>query len=510
MKKIKQQLLAISGAVALLGIGSMGMYTLAQELESTTLTQTQSSTTTTMATTTTNETVQTSDEVTAYFSDGDLNSDYDDTTATTIALNGTTANVTGTGATITDSGVTITQAGTYILSGSSEGIQIHVNAGENDKVQLILNNVTMTNVEPVIYIENGDKVYITSSAGTVNTIEDGNTRADTSLDAAIFSKSDLTLNGEGTLRVTGNYANAIESNDDLKIAQTGTYTVTAVNNGLSANDALNIIDATVAITAGKDGLHVSNDADTTLGNSYLAPNHLTITASEDGIDASNELIVAAGTIQVLKSTEGLEAKVITINDGDINIVSTDDAINASSGSSSTTMDPRAIESDVSLTINGGTVVIDSEGDGLDSNGTLTIAGGMIFVNGPTRGGNSSIDSAASSIIGGQLISLGTSDMIEGFNEDSTQASIIAVVNGQAGDNIAIIDNEGNVVLEYTALKSFQSVIASASSMNTNEEYTVQINGNNAGSYTASLALMSGGMMQPTSGGMMQPMGGFPR
>ena len=122
----------------------------------------------------------------------------------------------------TRAGQTITKAGTYILSGNITDTMITVAVGENDKVQLVLDGATIENSKgPAIYVKSGDKVFITLKEGTVNTVSDGSyyeiTDGDTALDAAIFSRADLAINGSGTLNVTGNYKHGITSKDDLVI-----------------------------------------------------------------------------------------------------------------------------------------------------------------------------------------------------------------------------------------------------------------------------------------------------
>ena len=195
--------------------------------------------------------------------------------------------------------MTITKAGTYILSGSSENVQIIVKAKKKDKVQLVLNGVRMTGTDAAIVVENADKTFITLAKGSKNTISDSAHHKNTKYDAAIYSKDDLTFNGSGSLTVEGNYGNAIESNDDLRNSG-GTYTIKGYKNALSANDAINIKDATMNLTATYDAIHADNDKNTSLGNFYIHSGKITIHAGDDGIHASNIALVDGGTIKVEK------------------------------------------------------------------------------------------------------------------------------------------------------------------------------------------------------------------
>ena len=93
--------------------------------------------------------------------------------------------------------LTITAAGVYILSGSYENQMITVRAGEEDKVQIVLNNAQIMNADgPAILVGSADKVFLTAAEGSENSISDGAgytlNEGDTSVDAAVFSKADLT------------------------------------------------------------------------------------------------------------------------------------------------------------------------------------------------------------------------------------------------------------------------------------------------------------------------------
>ena len=140
-----------------------------------------------------------------------------------IKLNADSITLEGSGASIEESKITITSAGIYTITGDLNDGQIIVNAGDNDKVNLILNgvNISCSNSAP-IYVLNADKTVITLEDGSENTIKDGENYVfeDSSSDepnSAIYSKDDLTINGSGALTVTGNYNNGITSKNDLKV-----------------------------------------------------------------------------------------------------------------------------------------------------------------------------------------------------------------------------------------------------------------------------------------------------
>ena len=157
------------------------------------------------------------------FTARDLEVGYEESAATKISLDGNSASITGSGASETGGAVTITAAGSYVVSGSLDDGQLVVNAGENDKIQIILNGVSIhCEDHAALYIKQADKVFLTLAEGSDNTLTDGTTYTlnaddDSNVDGVIFSKADLTINGGGSLTVTASYKHGIVSKDDLVI-----------------------------------------------------------------------------------------------------------------------------------------------------------------------------------------------------------------------------------------------------------------------------------------------------
>ena len=140
------------------------------------------------------------------FTDRDVDGTYETAEATKInAMNGQ-INIDGEGVVLVEENIVLSAEGTYILSGDFSACMLLVEAGESDKVQVVLDNCTINNEEgPAFYIKSADKVFITLAEGTTNTIVDGKeyeyTDGETNVDAAVYSKADLTINGNGTLLV---------------------------------------------------------------------------------------------------------------------------------------------------------------------------------------------------------------------------------------------------------------------------------------------------------------------
>ena len=273
-------------------------------------------------------------DLTDMFSKRDQDASYDESSSTKITLNGTTAEVAGSGAAADGSVITITEEGTYIVSGTLTDGQIVVEADESAKIQIVLDHAEITNDDSAcILVRAADKVFVTLADGTTNTLSDtGDAYTQESdeytVDGVIFSREDLTMNGSGTLVVNANYKHAVVSKDDLVVAG-GTYEITAKNKGLNGKDSVRIIDGTVNITSEDDAIHTSNAEDAGKGFVYIEGGTLTLAAGDDGIHAETALIIAGGNIDVTKSYEGLEGASIDIMDGTVNVVASDDGMNAS-------------------------------------------------------------------------------------------------------------------------------------------------------------------------------------
>ena len=271
--------------------------------------------------------------------------------------------------------VEITGAGVYVISGTASNAQIIVNADkDNDKVQLVLDGLNVTNDStPVIYVKSADKVFITTAEGSENNLSvtgSFTSDGDTNTDAVIFSKDDLVLNGLGTLNITST-DNGISGHDDLKITG-GTINITCTSDAIEANDSIRISGGDITINTRKDGLHAENDDDYTLGYIYICGGTLDITASDDAIHATTIFQMDDGEL-TLSAAEGIEATYVQINGGTIYISASDDGINAGRKSNAYT---------VQIEINGGYITIvmgQGDTDGIDSNGNLYINGGTVDV-----------------------------------------------------------------------------------------------------------------------------------
>lgn len=548
------------------------------------------------------------------FTNRDMKAEYSETDGVLIQLNGNSATASSNSVKISGSTVTITEEATYIISGTLDGM-IVVNADDTAKLQIVLNGVDITSqTSAALYILEADKVFVTLAEGTTNTLANGGNFTaidENNIDAAVFSKQDLTFNGSGGLTVTSPAGHGIVCKDDL-VFTGGTYTVNSASHGLDANDSVRITGTTsLTIDAGKDGVHCENTDDASLGFIYIADGTMNIEAEGDGIaagayvqikngvfdllagggsvnglkassgnyggfrgggpgqmwpngtqqstntdeestsmkgikaansllisggnfkidsaddsihsdvsvainggtfeiasgddaiHAEETLIVTAGTINITKCYEGLEALDIEVTGGDIQLVASDDGLNAAGGTDSSGMTggrdgmfgggrgggPGGMGGGMSagngsIVISGGNLYVNASGDGIDANGTITISGGYTVVVGPTQGDTATLDyDRSATITGGTFIGTGAAGMAQTFSDSEQGVVALRVGNQSAGTNITINDKNGNTVISYTPELSFAVVIFSSPDIISGETYTITV-GSNSGEFEA--------------------------
>ena len=307
------------------------------------------------------------------YSKRDMDASFDESSATKITLSGDSASVSGSGAAAEGSTVTISAAGTYIVSGNLTDGSITVTTSENDKVQIVLNGVKIAcSSGPAIDVQSADKCFITLAEGTQNSLSDGSVFTSEDANACIYATCDLTINGSGSLDVSGNYRHGVFSKDDL-VVYGGSINVSAVEDGLNGKDSVKIGAGDISIDSGADGVKSSKSTNPEKGFVYVSGGSLSIDAEDDGIQAKTYLCIAGGSIEIdaaddalhsdlegalnggsttVRSgddafhcetklevndgsfvaeacSEGYEAEQVVVNGGDTNICALDDAMNAS-------------------------------------------------------------------------------------------------------------------------------------------------------------------------------------
>ena len=404
---------------------------------------------------------------------------------------------------IEDNVITISKAGNYTVSGSSENAQIIIDASDDDEVSLTLSDLSLScETSAPIYVKKAKQLTVTLEDGSTNylsTTDEFVAIDDNNIDGVIFSKDDLILTGSGRLEIDSPYGHGIVTKNELTV-EDGTYTMTCKKHGLSGKDGIRIVNGTFTLSTQKDGIHTDGD-----------------------------LTIENGDINILESLEGLEGQTITILDGNIDIVSSDDGINAAGASDSSNsqssdnienqkgnapqppqnnsdgqqppelpdnqqqgMEPPTdngnefggnaggfdmdADESCSLTISGGNIHINAGGDGIDSNGTFTMTGGTVFVEGPESNGDSALDYGISATItGGSFLAIGYSGMSQNFGTDSTQYSYMTTLEStieEVPSTITLTDSEGNTILTQDTSKTYNCVIISCPELKEGSTYTL--------------------------------------
>ena len=317
------------------------------------------------------------------FSDRDLEGTWDESEAVAIHLSGDTAACDSDGVSIDGGQITIGAEGVYLLSGTLTDGQIVVNAGENDKVQLVLSGADITSsTSAAIYALEADKVFLTLAEGTENALANGGEYVaidENNIDAVIFSKTDLTLNGSGSLTITAPAGHGVVSKDELTVTG-GSFAIDAASHGLDGKDSVAIAGGTFAITAGKDGIHAENSDDVSLGTLYIAGGSFTIAAQGDAVSAQGALQIDGGTFD-LTTGEGSESVDMTSGDSVMPGAGGPWGGEDPAGGTAATeteeesVSQKGIKGENTFVINGGAFTVDSADDCLHAGGAMTLAAG---------------------------------------------------------------------------------------------------------------------------------------
>ncbi len=328
------------------------------------------------------------------FTDRDLNTDYSD--AVKIELNGTSAKASSKTVKISEGSVTITEEEDYLISGSYEGI-LRIETDDKAKPHLILDSVSITSKDSAaLYITGADKVTVTLKGENTLTSESFD-NAEDSCDGAVFSRQDLSFNGEGTLSVSSKNGHGIVCKDDLVLAG-GSYTVSSASHGIDANDSVRVKDISLTVDSGKDGIHTENTEDTSKGFVYIESGEINIESEGDGISASAYMHIKDMTLDITagggaengtsqssggwggymggygyyggnasedsESMKGLKAAgELILDGGEMTVDSADDAVH----------------SNISVTVNEGSYTLRSGDDGIHADESLVINGGKVSI-----------------------------------------------------------------------------------------------------------------------------------
>lgn len=223
-------------------------------------------------------------------------------------------------------------------------------------------------------------------------------------------------------------------------------------------------------------LILADNSDNTVSGSYVAKIYKEGTTREDveegnakkqhkydaAIESKMSFNINAGRIgngrlTVNAEKEGIETQLhMTINGGSIRINANDDSLNAGEDSVSV------------ITIHDGTIICDSgfgsgeEGDGIDSNGWIVINGGLFIACANARSMDSGLDSDLGIYINGGTV-FGSGNMYDEVSEDSEQSfqvfSFAETI--KANQLILMTDTEENPITAFRAVNDFTIAVYSS-------------------------------------------------
>ena len=271
-----------------------------------------------------------------------------------------------------------------------------------------------------------------------------------------FSKEMPPINQDGERRKPeGNF----DQNDPMDFNEEIEDDTTPKHKGIKCDGDILFKDSDITVNGEDDAIH-SN------GSITIESGTFNLKSGDDGIHADQTLTINSGSIDISMSYEGLEAKELIINDGDISVTSSDDGINTADSS----FTGNNMESDESmLTINGGNIIVNAQGDGIDMNGNGEMNDGLLTIYGPTSGGDGAIDYAGIfNVNGGTLIAGGSSTMALLPSDTSSVNSLMIDALG----DIQIVDDEGNIIFTYSSNKSYENLVIASSKLETGKTYTI--------------------------------------
>ena len=323
------------------------------------------------------------------------------------------------------------------------------------------------------------------------------------------SKGFVTIES-GTITIIAG-ADAIDAETDVTImdgsfnlqsgggSSSNLLNMTSSAKGIVGGTSVTISGGSITVDSADDALHSNNTI-------LIQDGILTIASGDDGMHSDSTLTINGGQVEITKSYEGLESAVITINAGDIQINASDDGINLAGGADGSGMnadmqgggggkhggpgqDMFAESGSYYLYINGGTILVDADGDGIDSNGSIEMTGGTVIVHGPTISANGALDYMGTfNITGGYFIAAGSSGMAQAPSNSSSQVSVYLNFNYTIQNN-EIIHAEtinGETIFNFTPLKEIQNIVFSTPDLLTGETYRIFVGGQVFGTSSNSL------------------------
>lgn len=356
------------------------------------------------------------------------------------------------------------EAGTLNITCGGDGVRTNAREKE-DKGNIDINGGTLTINSELDAIQATGSLTVTG--GTVNAVSGGGATGE----STDYRQQEMLPFMMGKNPESSRYE---ESESD-----------TPSTKGIKADKAIYLQGGTLVLDCLDDSVHAPEI--------IITKGDLTLSSDDDGIHADEALTVNGGKVNILKSYEGIEGRTININDGEITLISSDDGLNAAAKETAETTEasPESrsfsgrpggpggmmdYDSTCSVTMTGGFVLINAQGDGIDSNGSVNMSGGKMIVFGPTMGANGALDYGGSfTVSGGTVFACGAMGMAQSVTGDGVSV-LNFDVNGNAGEFYALTDSSLNCKIAFTAPKDFQNVVFASDTISASEIYSFYSDG----------------------------------
>lgn len=244
-----------------------------------------------------------------------------------IHLKGSSISYEGTSIAVSGKTATISASGTYYIDGSLQGGQILVNVPDETvdtrTVKLFLSGVDMVNSDaPCILVENAENTSVNLVAGKENKLSDGKEAPAAEQEpsfAVLHAKDDLTVKGEGSLKINAGVQYGIHCNNDLKITG-GTLDVTTGNaDAIRGRTSVTVKDGLVIVDSEGDGIKA------TKGNLDVEGGQIQIKSGKDAMQADTTMALTGGEIRACGDRGLTSTDSITLDGCTILATATDNA-----------------------------------------------------------------------------------------------------------------------------------------------------------------------------------------
>lgn len=201
---------------------------------------------------------------------------------------------------LTISGITADTV--YSISGEMYG-NIVIDVGSTYSFELEMNGFTIySNVAAPISVLSGDKVTVSAKKGYVNRIYDTRRCESTEYPAAIYSLTDLDVEGKGELILSSDKNGGVYSKKDLNVKNL-TLSVKCRDNALRGNDSVTVTHGSITLIATDgDAIKTTNSNISSKGKQRgdvrITDSAVKIYAADDGIDAEHDVIIDGDTTTV--------------------------------------------------------------------------------------------------------------------------------------------------------------------------------------------------------------------